>query len=88
LGKGTEMRHFVFVYLYCHWRSSYQEGKFGIPLIGLTLPHFCAFPQAMTWIFNVIRRDPFVFSNGNINKRKQNVQIRFTQDDHILSKTE
>jgi hypothetical protein len=27
-------------------------------------------------------------SIGNINKRKKNVQIRFTQDNHILSKTE
>jgi hypothetical protein len=26
-------------------RCSYQEGKVGIPLTGLTLPHFCACPK-------------------------------------------
>ena len=30
------------VFLYCHWRSSYQEVRDAIPLTGLTLPHFCA----------------------------------------------
>jgi len=29
----------------CSWRSKYQEGV-GIPLTGLTLPHFCACPKS------------------------------------------
>ena len=28
------------------WRSSYQEGRVGIPLRGLTLPQWCAWPKA------------------------------------------
>jgi len=27
--------------MHCRWRSSYQEGRVGIPLTGLTPPHFC-----------------------------------------------
>jgi hypothetical protein len=27
------------------WWSSYQEGRVGIPLTSLTLPHFCACPK-------------------------------------------
>jgi hypothetical protein len=33
------------LYTYCRWRSSYQEGRVGIPLTGLTRPHFCACPK-------------------------------------------
>ena len=32
----------ICLYLYCCWRSSYQDERAGIPLTGLTLPHFCA----------------------------------------------
>jgi hypothetical protein len=28
----------ICLYIFCHWRSSYQEGV-GIPLTGLALPH-------------------------------------------------
>ena len=28
--------------MYCRWRSSYQEGRAGVPLTGLTPPHVCA----------------------------------------------
>ena len=31
--------------MHCRWRSSYQEGRVGIPLACLTLPHFCACPK-------------------------------------------
>jgi len=31
-------------------------------LIGLILPHFCAFPKSWFWISNVIRRELFVFN--------------------------
>jgi hypothetical protein len=35
-------RKFLCLYTYCRWRSSNQEGRVGIPLTGLTRPHFCA----------------------------------------------
>ena len=35
----------VCLYIYCRWRSSYQEGRVGIQLTCLTLPHFCACPM-------------------------------------------
>jgi hypothetical protein len=38
--------------MYCHWRSSYQEGKVGIPLTDLTPPQFCANSKTKTWISN------------------------------------
>jgi len=30
----------VCLYMYCRWRSSYQEGRVRSPLNGLTSPHF------------------------------------------------
>jgi hypothetical protein len=30
----------LYMYCRCRWRSSYQDGRVGIPLTGLTLPHF------------------------------------------------
>jgi hypothetical protein len=30
----------ICLYMYCSWRSSYQEGMVGIPLTGLNLPQF------------------------------------------------
>ena len=38
----------ICLYMYCHWRSIYQEGRMGIPLTGLILPHFCARPRFPT----------------------------------------
>jgi hypothetical protein len=35
----------VCLYLYCHLRSNYQQGRVGIPLTALTLPHVCACPK-------------------------------------------
>ena len=32
----------LYLYMYCRRGSSYQEGEVGIPLIGLTPPHLCA----------------------------------------------
>ena len=31
--------------MYCRWSSSYQEGRVGVPLTGLTPPQFCACPK-------------------------------------------
>ena len=31
--------------MYCHWRSSYQEGRVGILLNGFNPPHFFACPK-------------------------------------------
>jgi hypothetical protein len=39
--------------MYCWWRTSYQEGRVGIPLTWLTLPHFLCMSLDRTWIFNV-----------------------------------
>ena len=43
-------RFFLIICLYIYgmyscWRSSYQEGRIGIPLTGLTLSHFCSCPK-------------------------------------------
>jgi hypothetical protein len=35
----------VLLYIYCRWRSPYQEGRVGIPLTGLIPPHFCVSPK-------------------------------------------
>jgi hypothetical protein len=32
----------VCLYMFCYWRSSYQEGREAIPLIGLIQVHICA----------------------------------------------
>jgi hypothetical protein len=31
--------------MYCCWRSSYQDGRVGVPSTGLTLPHVCPCPK-------------------------------------------
>lgn len=51
----------VGLYKYCSLRSSYQEGRVGIPLTGLnpTLFFLCLF-QTRTWIANIIRRCPLL----------------------------
>jgi len=36
----------ICLYMYCHWISSYQEGRIGIPLTGLNQPHICACPKS------------------------------------------
>ena len=38
----------VYLYMYCRWRSNYQEGRGGveIPLTDLNPPHVCACPKA------------------------------------------
>ena len=48
--------------MYCRWRFSYQEGRVGISLTGLTPPHFCVPSQTRTWISNVICGSLFMFS--------------------------
>jgi len=30
------------LFMYCRWRSRYQEESVGVPLTGLTPPHVCA----------------------------------------------
>ena len=35
----------ICLYMYCLWRSSYQEGVVVIPLTGLALPCLCACPK-------------------------------------------
>ena len=35
----------ICLYMYCLWRSIYQEGGVVIPLTGLALPYFCACPK-------------------------------------------
>jgi len=43
------------IYMYCHWRSSYQEERVGIPLTSLTLSIiFLCLSQTRTWISYVI----------------------------------
>ena len=39
----------VYLYMYCRCRSSYQEGRVGIQLTGLTPPHFCACSKPGPW---------------------------------------
>ena len=56
-----EWKRICLFYMYCHWRSRYQEGRVGIPLTGLNPPQWCM-SQARTWISNVICRGLFVFS--------------------------
>ena len=36
---------FLLSFVYCRWRFSYQEGRVGIPLTGLTPPHLCYSPK-------------------------------------------
>ena len=38
-------KHIVYLYMYCGWRSSYQEGSVGILLTGLIPPHVWACPK-------------------------------------------
>ena len=48
-------RFFVsFVCIYCHCRSSYQEGRVEIPITGLTPTIFVCLSQTRKCIFNVI----------------------------------
>ena len=72
-------------YMYCHWSSSYQEGKVVIPLTGLTPPQFLCLSQARTWISNVICHGLFMFS-----ELRQEVFVRFVDiggigDHHCLN---
>jgi hypothetical protein len=42
-GEGNLCRYFIVCwYMYCRWRSSYQEVRVRIPLPALTVSHFCA----------------------------------------------
>jgi hypothetical protein len=61
----TKSRRYLFLcifanytnhYMYCHWRSKYQEGRVWIPLTGLTSPHFfaCLKPPVKTTCYTVI----------------------------------
>jgi hypothetical protein len=45
----------VCLYMYCRWRTGYQEGRAGISLTGLNR-HIFVFDQDRTWLFNVICR--------------------------------
>ena len=51
---------FIYIYIYCHWRPSYQEGRVWLLLSGLTPPHCCAcsnpepeFPKTYVVVFFV-----------------------------------
>jgi len=43
--ESVQVFFIVWLYMYCCWRSSYQEGRVGILLTDLTSPHFCACPK-------------------------------------------
>ena len=45
LSECESMQAFVYMYMYCRWKSSYQEGMVGIPLNGLTPPYCCVCPE-------------------------------------------
>ena len=51
------------LYMYCRWRSRYQEGRIGISLTSLTPPHSCAcpkpgpgFPKSYVVVFSCVQR--------------------------------
>ena len=56
----------VCLYLYWHWRSNYQERRFGIHSTNLTLPYCCACPKLLSTyvmdflVFNDFRRELLV----------------------------
>jgi hypothetical protein len=53
----------IILYIYYHYKSSYQEGRVGIPLTGLTLPQYCSCPMpGLEFPFNDIRHGLFVIS--------------------------
>ena len=68
--------------MYCRWRISYQ--KVGVPLTGLTLPHFCACPNPETWFSIVICRGLSVFSELSSNGSNCFVDIGGIVDHHCL----
>jgi hypothetical protein len=39
LQEYVQVFYHRFIWVYCRWRSNYQEERVGIPLTGLTLPH-------------------------------------------------
>ena len=43
--ESVQVFFIVCLYVYCRWRSCHQEGRVGITLTSLTLPHFCACPK-------------------------------------------
>jgi hypothetical protein len=48
------------LYMYCCWRSSYQEGMVWTTVTGLTPSYLCVPLQDRNWISNVICRRLFV----------------------------
>ena len=52
----------IFYHLYCHRRSSYQQGRVGIPLTGLTPTPFCACAKPGPGFSESYAVDFFVFS--------------------------
>jgi hypothetical protein len=53
-----------FIWVYCRWRSNYQEERVGIPLTGLTLPHL----DDCTWMF-------YVFCLHNFRVRRMDLVL-------------
>ena len=51
----------VCLYMFCRWRFSYQEGRVGIPLADLTLPHLWVCTKPGAGISNFIYRSIFEF---------------------------
>ena len=52
LGGNESVQVFLIVclYMYCRWRSSYQEGRIGIPVTGLKPPYVsCAYTKPVHW---------------------------------------
>ena len=63
-GLGWKRIRAGFLFCFClsmnyHKKSSYQEGRVGIPLSGLTLPNFVCLSQARTCISDIICRGLF-----------------------------
>jgi hypothetical protein len=51
------------IYLCCRWRSNYQKGQFGIPLIGLIPIKLLCHSHIRTWISIIKRRVFFMFKS-------------------------
>ena len=71
----------VVIYMYCRWRSSYQEGRVGISLIVLILPHCCVCPKARPG-FPTSYVMIWVMMRGDCSKR---IDIGGIVDHHCLN---
>ena len=55
---------FLYMYIPCRWISSYQEGRVGIPLTGLTPQQLCACPNPVPGSPTIYVVVTLVFFNG------------------------